>query len=211
MKLVLGLLAAVLAAVPGWLTPSPAAASRGAGATALRSRVSPARRTSKPDQLLSHGGGNMALQVSSKSFPAGGDIPRKFTCDGQDISPHLSWSNLPLGTSTVAVLTEDPDAPGGTFTHWVAYDLPPGMSVLAEGVPKTADIPGGGLQGVNDFGKIGYAGPCPPPGKPHRYSFKVYALDTALNLKPGASKRDVERALRGHVLAQGEVMGRFGR
>ena len=153
----------------------------------------------------------MAIQVSSKSFPAGGDIPRKFTCDGADLSPELSWSEPPAKARSWALIGDDPDAPVGVFTHWVVYDLPPATRGLPEGVPKAGDIPGGGRQGRNDFGKVGYGGPCPPPGKPHRYFFKVYALDNLLNLKPGASRSEVQHAMQGHVLVEGEVMGRYGR
>lgn len=153
----------------------------------------------------------MKLQVSSKSFSAGADIPKKYTCDGQNISPELAWENLPDGTISVAVLLEDPDAPGGTFTHWLMYDLPLGMQTVAEGVPAAGEIPGGGLQGLNDFGKVGYGGPCPPPGRPHRYIFRVLALDKTLGLPSRASKDSVQQAMRGHLLAEGNLMGKFGR
>ncbi len=157
------------------------------------------------------GGSAMTFALTSKAFENGGNIPRKFTCDGPDVSPALSWNEPPAGTKSLALISDDPDAPVGTWVHWVAFDIPPGTRELPEGVAKTADLPGGGKQGRTDFGRIGYGGPCPPPGKPHRYFFKLYALDTQLNLKPGSTKADVEKAMKGHILAQAEFMGRYGR
>ena len=153
----------------------------------------------------------MALQLSSTSFKAGEEIPRKFTCDGADGSPELSWTAPPTGTQSFALIMDDPDAPVGTFTHWVLYDLPAQTSTLAEGVSKIDELPAGGRQGRNDFRKIGYGGPCPPPGKPHRYFFKLYAVDRMLSLKPGSSKEDIERAMQGHILESGELMGTYRR
>jgi Raf kinase inhibitor-like YbhB/YbcL family protein len=153
----------------------------------------------------------MAFALSSTSFPNGGDIPRKYTCDGADVSPDISWSAPPAGTKSLALIADDPDAPVGTWTHWVLYDLPPGTTSLAEGVSKIDELPAGGRQGRNDFRKIGYGGPCPPPGKPHRYFFKLYALDKALNLAAGATKQEVEKAMAGHILAQAEWMGKYRR
>ena len=153
----------------------------------------------------------MAFSLSSPSFPNGGDIPKKSTCDGADVSPALTWANPPAGTQTFALIADDPDAPVGTWTHWVLFDLPPATASLAENVSKADELPGGGRQGRNDFRKIGYGGPCPPPGKPHRYFFKLYALDKMLNLKPGSSKQEVEQAMQGHVLGKTEWMGRYGR
>ena len=157
------------------------------------------------------GGSAMAFTLTSKAFENGGNIPKKFTCDGPDLSPALSWNEPPPGTKSLALISDDPDAPVGTWVHWVAFDIPAGTRELVEGVVKAPDLPGGGKQGRNDFGRIGYGGPCPPPGKPHRYYFKLYALDTQLNLKPGSTKADVERAMKGHILAQVELMGRYGR
>jgi len=153
----------------------------------------------------------MAFAVSSSSFPNGGDIPRKFTCDGADVSPEISWSAPPAGTKSLALIADDPDAPVGTWVHWVLYDLPPGTTGLAEAVNKIDELPAGGRQGRNDFRKIGYGGPCPPPGKPHRYFFKLYALDKALNLAAGATKQEVEKAMAGHILGQAEWMGKYRR
>ena len=151
----------------------------------------------------------MALQLTTTAFSAGGTIPKKFTCDGPDASPQLAWSAPPASTQSFALIADDPDAPAGTWVHWVLYDLPGTARELAEGVPKQEELSTGGRQGKNDFGKIGYGGPCPPPGKPHRYFFKLYALDTRLNLKGGVTKADVEQAMKGHVLAKAEMMGRY--
>ena len=153
----------------------------------------------------------MGFTISSASFPNGGDIPRKFTCDGADTSPQLSWSQPPAGIHSLALIANDPDAPVGDWTHWVVFDLPASLSALPEGLDKTGEIPGGGRQGVNDFHKIGYGGPCPPPGKPHRYLFRIYALDRTLGLKAGSSREDVEAAMKGHILGQAEWMGKYKR
>lgn len=153
----------------------------------------------------------MALQLTTSAFPAEGAIPKKFTCEGPDLSPPLSWSGAPPGTQSFALILEDPDAPAGTWVHWVLYDLPANTKDLAEGVPKEAQLSNGARQGRNDFRKIGYGGPCPPPGKPHRYFFKLYALDKMLDLKAGASKVEAESAMKGHILAQAQLMGRYGR
>jgi Raf kinase inhibitor-like YbhB/YbcL family protein len=156
-------------------------------------------------------GGNMALAVSSPSFQNGGEIPKKFTCTDADVSPELEWTAVPGGTQSLALIADDPDAPAGTWTHWILFDLPAETKSLPENVSKQDELPNGARQGRNDFRKIGYGGPCPPTGKPHRYFFKLYALDRKLDLKPGASKQDVEQAMQGHILAQGELMGRFQR
>jgi Raf kinase inhibitor-like YbhB/YbcL family protein len=166
-------------------------------------------RSGKP--LAQATGGTMSFELTSTAFSAHQAIPKKFTCDGPDVSPKLSWSDPPAKTQSFALIMDDPDAPGGTWVHWVFYDAPTDAKELPEGVPKQEELPGGARQGRNDFGKIGYGGPCPPPGKPHRYFFKVYALDTKLNLKSGATKADVERAMKGHILAQAELIGRYGR
>jgi Raf kinase inhibitor-like YbhB/YbcL family protein len=119
--------------------------------------------------------------------------------------PPLAWSALPGGTHSLALIVDDPDAPRGTYVHWVLFNVPPGHEGLSEGVQDV------GVQGRNNAGSAKYAGPCPPPGPAHRYFFKLYALDTELSLNPGATKVDVERALEGHILAQGELMGRYRR
>ena len=152
----------------------------------------------------------MAFTLQSSAFQNGGDIPKKFTCEATDISPELAWGGAPEKTQSFALIADDPDAPMGTWVHWVIYDLPPNTTKLSEGVPKQEQA-ASGTQGKNDFGKIGYGGPCPPPGKPHRYFFKLYALDGKLNLKPGARKAELETAMKGHVLAQAELVGKYGR
>jgi Raf kinase inhibitor-like YbhB/YbcL family protein len=166
--------------------------------------------TSEKSSSDASGGSNMAFSLRSPSFSSGGAIPKKFACDS-DVSPALQWGDSPASTQSLALIADDPDAPAGTWVHWVAYDLPSSLRELPEGVPKQATIPGGGTQGTNDFGKTGYGGPCPPPGKAHRYFFKVYALDKKLDLKPGATKQQVERAMQGHILAQTELMGTYQR
>ncbi len=152
-----------------------------------------------------------ALKIASSAFPPGGAIPKKHTCDGADVSPPLNWTNAPARTESFALIMDDPDAPMGTWVHWVVYDLPGNTHELPEDVPKREEISGGARQGRNDFPKIGYGGPCPPPGPAHRYFFKLYALDTRLNLKPGANKADVENAMKGHILSEGHLIGRYGR
>ena len=153
----------------------------------------------------------MMLKMTSAAFEPGGTIPRKFTCDGSDVSPALEWTDPPAGTQSFALIADDPDAPVGTWVHWVLYDLPAETRALAEGLPKTEQLANGARHGSNDFRRLGYGGPCPPPGKPHRYFFKLYALDARLNLKAGATKAEVERAMQNHILAQGELMGRYAR
>jgi Raf kinase inhibitor-like YbhB/YbcL family protein len=151
-----------------------------------------------------------AFELSTTAFPANGDIPARFTCEDADLSPALSWSHPPPRTGSFTLITEDPDAPGGTFVHWILFDLPATTTSLPEGVPKDGEA-AGGRQGRNGFGKTGYNGPCPPPGRPHRYFFRLYALDTRLALQPGATKDEVVRAMKGHMLSQAELMGRFQR
>ncbi len=150
------------------------------------------------------------MQLISPVFSNEGTIPAPYTCDGDDLSPPLRWDDVPAGTQSFALICDDPDAPGGTFVHWVVFNLSPEQRSLPEGVPADRTLPEGGLQGKNDFGKIGYGGPCPPRGT-HRYFFKLYALDRPLALSPGASKPQVAAALQGHVLATAEVVGRYQR
>jgi Raf kinase inhibitor-like YbhB/YbcL family protein len=149
--------------------------------------------------------------LASTAFAEGQQIPAQYTCTGKSISPALKWSGVPEGAKGLVLIADDPDAPVGTWVHWVLYDLPPATKELPEDLPKDQYIPGGGTQGLNDFKHLGYGGPCPPPGKPHRYFFKLYALDTMLELKPGAPKKVVEKAMEKHVLAQGELMGTYKR
>jgi Raf kinase inhibitor-like YbhB/YbcL family protein len=151
------------------------------------------------------------MELKSSAFKDGADIPRKYTCDARDFSPPLSWSRAPAGARAFALIVDDPDAPGGTWVHWVIYDLPPGLEKLPEGVPATETLTNGAKQGVNDFHKVGYGGPCPPPGLPHRYFFKLYALDAPTNLKPRASKQRLVDAIKGHILSEAELVGRYKR
>ncbi len=151
-----------------------------------------------------------SFTLSSSSFKNGGEIPSKFTCEGADTSPALKWSDPPKGTQSFALVADDPDAPAGTWVHWVIYNIPALTRELSESVPKTDETAGGVRQGVNDFRRVGYGGPCPPPGKPHRYFFKLYALDAKLNLAK-ATKQDVEQSMRGHILARAELMALYKR
>ena len=151
------------------------------------------------------------MQLTSTAFKQGEPIPVQYTCDGKDISPPVKWSGAPTGTKSLVLIADDPDAPVGTWVHWVVYDLPPGTTELAEDISKSQYISGGAKQGLNDFKHLGYGGPCPPRGKAHRYFFKLYALDTQLDLKPGATKSEVERAMQNHVLAEGQLMGTYQR
>jgi len=151
------------------------------------------------------------ISLTSPAFAEGAAIPRRFTCDGEDLSPPLAWSEPPEGTRAFALVVDDPDAPGGTFTHWLVYDLPADARSLPEGVPAESELPGGGRQGENDFGRTGYGGPCPPRGEQHRYRFAVYALDAPLGLPPGAGRGEVLEAIAGHALARGMLTGTYRR
>jgi hypothetical protein len=153
----------------------------------------------------------VALEIKSSAFAKGGDIPRKFTCDAQDLSPALTWSEPPKGTQSFALIMDDPDAPVGTWVHWVLYDLRATVRSLPEGVLKDALLADGAQLGKNSWDRIGYGGPCPPPGPAHRYFFKLYALDGKTNLRAGATKAELEKAMHGHILAQAELMGRYQR
>jgi Raf kinase inhibitor-like YbhB/YbcL family protein len=153
----------------------------------------------------------MNIQITSTAFAEGQPIPDQYTCTGLDVSPPLTWSNAPAGTKSFALIADDPDAPMGTWVHWVIYNLPPATSSLAENTPPSPELPNGAKQGINDFGKTGYGGPCPPRGKPHHYHFKIYALDTLLNLPAGATKQELLKAMSGHVLAEGELVGTYQR
>jgi Raf kinase inhibitor-like YbhB/YbcL family protein len=155
-------------------------------------------------------GAKMAIEVTSSAFEDGEGIPTRYTCDGLDVSPPLSWGSVPDGTRSLTLIADDPDAPGGTFVHWVIYDLPPDTRGLPEDVPTQQTLPSGAAQGVNGAGSIGYMGPCPPSGT-HRYFFKVYALDTELGLGGGATKEEVLDAMEGHVVAEGQLMGTYRR
>ncbi|MBI4469028.1 MAG: YbhB/YbcL family Raf kinase inhibitor-like protein [Acidobacteria bacterium] len=150
------------------------------------------------------------LELSSLAFQEGGSIPREYTCDGKDISPPLAWDGIPDLAVTLSLICDDPDAPRGTWVHWVLFNLPATVTSLPAGVPGTPQVNGGGQQGINDFRKSGYGGPCPPSGT-HRYYFRLYALDVELNLGSSTSRSQLSKAMEGHVLAEAQLMGRYAR
>ena len=153
----------------------------------------------------------MTIKISSAAFQDGQPIPPKYTCDGEDVSPPLSWDNPPSGTESFALICDDPDAPSGTWVHWVLYDISRASNELQEAIPASEEVLNGARQGKNDFKRIGYGGPCPPQGGAHRYYFKLYALDTLLKLRAGATKSDVESAMKGHIVGEGRIMGTYKR
>lgn len=167
----------------------------------------------KNDKKVPERGGEQTadIKVESPLFSRGGMIPSKYTCDGQDISPPLSWKAVPEETKSIALIVDDPDAPFGTFVHWVLFNLPADANELSENVPKEKTLPDGALQGTNGFKRIGYGGPCPPSNGPHRYYFKLYALDKRLDLEPGAKKAQLIDAMEQHIVGQGELMGKYKR
>ncbi len=150
----------------------------------------------------------MPFELRSSAFVSGQPIPAKFTCDGKDVSPPLEWSAPPTGTRSLAIICDDPDAPVGTWLHWVLYNLPAETRSLPEGA--AANLPKGARDGKNSWGRAGYGGPCPPGGT-HRYFFKLYAVDTALDLKPGATKEQLLKAMQDHILGQSEIRGLYTR
>ena len=151
------------------------------------------------------------MQLTSSAFAEGQPIPEKYTCAGKNLSPPLSWKEVPAATKSLVLIVDDPDAHGGPWVHWLVYDLPATATELPEGLPRSQYIPGSAKQGLNDFKHLGYGGPCPPAGKAHRYYFKLYALDTVLELKPGATKKEVERAMEKHRLGEAQLMGMYQR
>jgi Raf kinase inhibitor-like YbhB/YbcL family protein len=151
------------------------------------------------------------LKLSSSAFASGGAIAKQYTCEGKDYSPALTWTDVPPSAKTLALIVDDPDAPMGTFVHWVVYNLPASIHQLDQNVAKAPTIAGGGQQGRNGFGRDGYRGPCPQPGATHHYHFRLYALDTNLKLEPGATATAVEAAIKGHVLASAELVGTYRR
>jgi Raf kinase inhibitor-like YbhB/YbcL family protein len=154
--------------------------------------------------IASFAAGGAKMKITSSAFQEGATIPSKFTCDGADASPPLQIADIPSGAKSLALIVDDPDAPGGLFTHWMVWNLSPQTSTVAEGsAPK-------GVHGTNDFGKSGYGGPCPPSGT-HRYYFKIFALDRELDLSSGAKRAQLDAAMKGHVVVQGELMGRYSR
>jgi len=156
------------------------------------------------------GGEAMAFEMRSTAFQNGGQIPSLYTCDGENRSPSLSWSDPPEGTRSFALICDDPDAPVGVWVHWVVYNIPPDKRGIPEAFPSDGILPDGTLQGVTDFRRTGYGGPCPPGGS-HRYYFKLYALDTVLSLPPGATKRELLSNMKGHTIGEAVLMGTYKR
>jgi Raf kinase inhibitor-like YbhB/YbcL family protein len=153
----------------------------------------------------------MAMTITSSVFRAGEVIPTKYSCEGANISPPVQWDGVPAAARSLALICDDPDAPMGTWVHWVLYNLPTSGSNLPEHVPASEILSSGAKQGVNDFKRVGYGGPCPPPGKTHRYYFKLYALDVELALKPRAIKQELLRSMEGYILAEAQLMGTYQR
>ncbi|MCC6616833.1 MAG: YbhB/YbcL family Raf kinase inhibitor-like protein [Anaerolineae bacterium] len=153
----------------------------------------------------------MVIRLVSSAFEPGHTIPARHTCDGEDVSPPLRWEHVPSNAISLALICDDPDAPAGTWTHWLIYDIPPEIDTLAEGIPTDGTLPFGARQGTNSFGRIGYGGPCPPRGSSHRYFFTLYALNRRLDLPSGAIKATVQSALEGHVVGEGQLMGVYQR
>jgi Raf kinase inhibitor-like YbhB/YbcL family protein len=154
--------------------------------------------------VASFAAGGARMKITSSAFQEGADIPSKFTCDGADTSPALQVADVPSGAKSLALIVDDPDAPSGLFTHWIVWNISPQTSTIEEGsAPK-------GVQGTNDFGKSGYGGPCPPSGT-HRYYFKIFALDRELDLPAGTKRSQLDAAMKGHVVAEGQLMGRYAR
>lgn len=150
------------------------------------------------------------IEVRSSAFREGDRIPSDFACDGANMSPPIAWSGVPSDAQSLALIADDPDAPAGDWVHWLIYDLPASLTELPAGIPEGGILSGGGLQGRTDFGALGYGGPCPPRGM-HRYFFKIYALDRVLQLKPGVTKKELFKAMQGHVLAEGQLIGTYER
>lgn len=154
--------------------------------------------------IVSFAAGGAKMKITSSAFQEGGNIPSKFTCDGADSSPPLQIAEIPSGAKSLALIVDDPDAPSGLFTHWMVWNISPQTNTIAEGSPPK------GVHGTNDFGKSGYGGPCPPSGT-HRYYFRIFALDSELNLPPATKRSQLAAAMKGHVVAQGELMGRYAK
>ena len=160
--------------------------------------------------VAAEGQARSSLEVSSASFSDGGTIPSRYTCDGEDMSPALKWSHPPAGTKSFVVVMNDPDAPID-FTHWMVYDIPPGVFGLTEGALARGAMPKGSAEGTNDFNRPGYGGPCPPVGKPHHYVFRLYALDIRLDSRPGATRKQLDSAIARHIVAEGQIIGTYQR
>lgn len=153
----------------------------------------------------------MAFTVTVPAFAPGAEVPKQYTCQGEDISPALRWTGAPAKTVSYAIVMEDPDASAGVWVHWVLWNVPRSTTSLQEGVPRNDQLDDGSQQGRTSFGKVGYYGPCPPPGQTHRYFFRLYALDAKLNLPGDTDRTQLDAAMKGHVLAQTEYMGTFHR
>jgi len=156
------------------------------------------------------GGEKMEIKITSTAFKEGELIPKKYTCDGENVSPPLEWRGIPITTKSLALICDDPDAPMGTWVHWVVFNIPASINKLNEKIPSHKVLEDGTAQGNNDFRKIGYGGPCPPSGV-HRYFLKIYALDKRVELSPGATKKELIKEMEGHILAEGKLMGKYGR
>lgn len=152
----------------------------------------------------------MEIEIKSKGFEEGEMIPERYTCDGLNVSPPLEWYSIPDGTKSLALICDDPDAPMGVWVHWVLFNIPANINGLPEKIPSQKRLDNGAKQGITDFGRIGYGGPCPPGGT-HRYYFKLYALDTTINLEAGISKKELLKAMEGHIVAKGQLMGKYSR
>lgn len=161
--------------------------------------------------FLFTGGSAMGFELKSDAFSSSGIIPTKHTCDGEDLSPVLKWTGVPEGVQSFALIADDPDAPVGTWIHWVLYNIPGEARSLREGIPADEKLEEGAIHGINDFRRFGYGGPCPPPGKPHRYFFKLFALSRKVDLPPGATKQQLLKAMEGSILDKAELMGKYGR
>jgi Raf kinase inhibitor-like YbhB/YbcL family protein len=162
------------------------------------------------DPSMNHGG-KAKFVLTSTAFAQGAEIPAEFTCKGADTSPALEWQGAPAQVAVFALITDDPDAPDGTWVHWVAWNLPPSAHSLPADVPKQPELNDGTRQGRNDFQRVGYSGPCPPPGKPHRYFFRLYALNRKVELAPGATRAELDAAIKNYIVAEAEYMGTFHR
>jgi Raf kinase inhibitor-like YbhB/YbcL family protein len=154
--------------------------------------------------------GGVKMKITSLAFADGEMIPKKYTCDSDNVSPALAWSDAPAGVKSFALIMDDPDAPAGTWVHWVLFNLPAALGSLPEAVSPQRTLPAGGVQGTSSFRRVGYGGPCPPSGT-HRYFFKLYALDGPLSLTSAASANDVQAAMKSHILAEAQLMGRYKR
>ena len=152
----------------------------------------------------------MSISITSNAFSEGGMIPAEYTCDGKDISPQISWSGIPKNTRSIVLIADDPDAPAGTWVHWVVYNIPPERKVFGKGIQPRESLDDGTMQGKNDFGRIGYGGPCPPGGT-HRYYFRIYALKEKPDVKPGLTKKQIMEKIKDLIVSEGHLMGKYGR